>query len=187
MRRLLAVVVVAAVPVACGPLPPPADTARLAPGVFSPLDQDIPAAEYAQYAFASPARTRGNPVAGAQAVLAMDYIAGELNTSPRWENIPATTQLQLLQGRAATRRAVGIAPNAPSQLVVDSLVAARADLATGNVPAAEAALSNPAFPAGGAQTVRALTNLPYIQMANVATEHAAEELFAPDGGDNLHG
>ncbi len=187
MRRVLPFVLLAALPAACGPLPPPPDTARLPPGVFSPLDQDIPATEYAQFAFADPSRTYGNPVAGAQAVLAMDYIAGELNTSPRWENIPAITQMQLLQGRQATRQAVGIAPNAPSQLVVDSLVAARNDLAAGNVPAAEAALSNPAFPAGGAQAVKALSNLPYIQAANVATEHAGEELFAPDNGDNRPG
>jgi hypothetical protein len=178
MRRLL--LIAAVLPACCGPLPPPADTARLPPGVFGVVDQDIPATQYAQYAFADPARTYGNPVAGAQAVLAMDYIAGELNTSPRWANIPAATQLQLLQGRAATRQAVGIAPDAPSQLVVDSLVAARNDLAAGNIAGAEAALTNPAFPAGGAQTVKALGNLPYIQMANVATQHAGEDLFAPD-------
>ncbi len=183
MRRLLPIVALAALPVACGPLPPPPDTAVLPPGVFSPLDQDVPATEYAQYAFSDPARTYGNPVAGAQAVLAMDYIAGQLNTSPRWQNISAITQMQLLQGRAATRQAVGIAPNAPSQLVVNSLVAARNDLASGNSQAAEAALTNPAFPGGGAQAVRALTNLPYIQMANVSTQHAGEDLFAPDNGD----
>ncbi len=187
MRRLLPLLAVAVLPAACGPLPPPPDTARLPPGVFSPLDQDVPAALYAQYAFADPSRTYGNPVAGAQAVLAMDYIAGELNTSPRWANIPAITQLQLLQGRVATRQAVGIAPNAPSQLVVDSLVAARNDLASGNAAAAEAALTNPAFPAGGAQALKSLTNLPYIQAANVATEHAGEELFSPDNGDQRPG
>ena len=181
MRRLLAFAA-AVLPVACGPLPPPRDAATVARGVFSPLDQDVPATQYAEYAFADPGRTYGNPVAGAQAVLAMDYIAGQLNTSPRWANIPAITQMQLLEGRAATRQAVGIAPHAPSQLVVDSLVTARNDLASGNAPAAEAALTNPAFPAGGAQTVKVLANLPYIQMANVSTIHAAEELFGPDNG-----
>ena len=175
-----------AVPVAaCGPLPPPPDTAVLPPGVFGPLDQDVPATQYAQYAFADPARTYGNPVAGAQAVLAMDYIAGQLNTSPRWAQIGATTQMQLLQARADTRAAVGIAPNAPSQLVVNSLVAARNDLASGNPEAASKALDNPAFPKGGAQTVTALANLPYIQAANVATQAAAQELFAPEGGDQF--
>ena len=179
MRALPVALLVATSLAACGPLPPPPDTAQLPPNVFSPLDQDVPATQYAQYAFADPARTYGNPVAGAQAVLAMDYIAGQLNTSPRWANIDAATQQQLLQGRAETRQAVGIAPGAPSQLVVNSLVAARNDLAAGNQDAAAQALSNPAFTKGGAQTVQALANLPYIQMANVATTHANEELFGP--------
>ena len=179
MRRSVFALLLTATAAGCGPLPPPADTARLPPGTFGALDPDVPATQYAQYAFSDPSRTYGNPVAGAQAVLAMDYIAGELNTSPRWANIQATTQMQLLQGRAQTRQAVGIAPGAPSQLVVDSLATARNDLAAGNQAGAIAALNNPAFPKGGAQTVQALANLPYIQMANVSTQHAAEELFSP--------
>ena len=183
MRRPIAALLLAASAAACGPLPPPPDTARLPPGVFGPLDQDVQATQYAQYAFADASRTYGNPVAGAQAVIAMDYIAGELNTSPRWANIAATTQDQLLQARAATRAAVGIAPNAPSQLVVDSLAAASNDLQAGNQAGAAQALNNPAFPAGGARTVQVLANLPYIQIANVATARAAEELYGPDQGD----
>jgi hypothetical protein len=172
----------------CGPLPPPPDTARLPSGVFSALDQDVPATQFAQYAFADAARTYGNPVEGAQAVLAMDYIAGQFNTSPRWVNISAATQMELLQARTDTRAAVGIAPGASSQLVVDSLVAARNDLASGNRDGAVAALNNPAFPAGGARTVEVLTNLPYIRMANVATQHAAGELYGPEdnGGSLFH-
>ena len=180
MRTIFAVLLVAAALAGCGPLPPPPDVAQLPPGVFSPLDQDVPATQYAQYAFADAARTYGNPVAGAQAVLAMDYIAGQLTTSPRWANIDATTQMQLLEGRVQTRRAVGIAPNAPSQLVVNSLVAARNDLATGNQQAAAHDLDNAAFPAGGEHAVQLLANLPYIPAANVATQHAAEELFQQD-------
>ncbi len=184
MRLPCLVVALAGAVAACGPLPPPPDTAQLPPGVFSPLDQDVPATQYAQFAFADPSRTYGNPVAGAQAVLAMDYIAGQLNTSPRWASIGASTQQQLLQGRIQTRQAVGIAPNAPSQLVVNSLVAARNDLASGDQAAAAQALSNPAFTKGGEQTVQALANLPYIQMANVATTHASEELFGPGNSEN---
>ena len=183
MRVPYASLLIATTVAACGPLPPPPDTAQLPPGVFGTLDQDVPATQYAQYAFSDPGRTYGNPVAGAQAVLAMDYIAGQLNTSPRWANIGASTQQQLLAGRVQTRAAVGIAPNAPSQLVVDSLVAARNDLAAGNQPGAIHDLDNPAFPEGGAHTVQVLANLPYIQMANVSTQHAAEELFRPGGGD----
>ena len=182
MRTSPAVLLLAVSAAACSPLPPAPDTAQLPPGVFSPLAQDVPATQYAQYAFADAGRTYGNPVAGAEAVLAMEYIAGELTTSPRWANIPATTQMQLLEARVQTRRAVGIAPTAPSQLVVDSLVAARNDLASGNQAAAARDLNNPAFPAGGEHTVQVLANLPYIPAANVATQHAAEELFRPEGG-----
>ncbi len=181
--RLSAALMLAAGLAACGPLPPPPDTARLPPAAFGPLDQDVPATQYAEYAFADAARTYGNPAAGAQAVLALDYIAGELNTSPRWASIGATTQMELLQARVATRAAVGIAPNAPSQLVVDSLLAARTDLTAGNQAAAVAALTNPAFPAGGDAAIKALANMPYIQIANVATTHAANQLYGPDDGD----
>ncbi|WP_158745563.1 hypothetical protein [Acidisphaera sp. L21] len=161
---------------ACGPLSAPPDTASLPPGVFGPSDQDVPATQYAENAFADAARTYGNPMIAAQAVLAMDYIAGQLNTSPRWANIPADTKVELLNGRAETRAAVGIAPNAPSQLVIDSLVAARNDLAVGNKDAAIAALTNSAFPAGGARTIELLSNLPYIQLANLSTLHASTAL-----------
>ncbi len=188
MRILTIGLVFTASMAGCGPLPPPPDTARLPPGVFGPLDQDVQATQYAQYAFADAARTYGNPVEGAQAVLAMDYVAGQLNTSPRWVGISAATQMELLQARVDTRAAVGIAPNAPSQLVVDSLVAARDDLASGHRDAAVSALDNPAFPAGGARTVEVLANLPYVRMANVATQHAAGELYGPEdnGGSLFH-
>ncbi len=181
MRRLL--LLLAVLPVACGPLPPPADTARLPPGVFGTLDQDISAMNYAAYAFAETGRTYGNPVAGAQAVLAMDYLAGEFNTSPRWQFVDPITQIQLLQGRTQTRAAVGIAADAPSQLVVDSLSTVQADLQRGDRSGALAALANPAFPAGPDKTLITLANLPYIQMANVSTLQASDQL-AERGGSS---
>lgn len=182
MIRPLAALVVAAALASCGTLPLPPDSATLPPGVFGPLEQDVPAVQYAAYAFADASRTYGNPVAGAQAVLAMDYIAGSLNTNPRWANIGATTQMQLLQARDAVRAAVGIAPNAPSQLVVNALNLARNGLASGDQAGAAAALDNPVFTKGGPGTVQALANLPYIREANVATTAANEELFGPQGG-----
>lgn len=165
---------------ACGPLPPPADTARLPSGVFSPLEQTVPATQYAQYAFADASRTYGNPVAGAQAVLALDYIAGELNTGSQWAYVPAIIQLQLLQARLDTRQAVGIAPGASSQLVVDSLVRVRHQLQLGDTAGALSALANPAFAAAPDEVLHRLANLPYIQSANVATTRAAEAVLSPD-------
>ena len=182
--RIAPILILAAL-AGCAPLPPPPDTARLPPGVFGPLDQDVPATQFAQHAFSDPSHTFGDPAAGAQAVLAMEYIAGQLSTSPRWASIGALTQDELLQGRADMRQAIGIAPGAPSQLVVDSLVAARNALASGDTAQAAKDLDNPAFPAGGAHTVQVLGSLPYIRMANVATQHAAEQLLAPDDGRRL--
>lgn len=140
------------------------------------LDPDVAATNLAAWAFADPSRTRNDPVDAARATASLDYIAGELNTSPRWANIPAITQIQLLQGRAEMRQAIGVAPGAPSQLVVDGLAGAGNALASGNQVAALAALQNPAFPNPQATLAR-LYALPYIRMANVSTLRAAGQLF----------
>ena len=173
---------------ACGPLPPPPDTGQLPVGTFAPngLDQDVPAIETAKYAFAVPARTRNNPLAGAQAALALEYIAGELNTGGRWVHVSALTKMELLRGRRAMHVAVGIAPDAPSQVVIDSLAAASTALRAGNEAAAAHALEIPAFPNGGAATIKILSNLPYIPMANISTMHAAGQIYGPDSGDPLY-
>ena len=187
MRYLIVFVLMSGL-AACGPLPPPPDTGHLPVGTFAPIgqDQDVPAIETAKYAFAVPARTRNNPLAGAQAALALEYIAGELNTSGRWDQVSAPTKMELLQGRKAMRAAVGIAPDAPSQAVIDSLATARTALSVGNETAAINALDTPAFPNGGAATIKVLTNLPYISMANISTMHAAGQIYGPDSGDPLY-
>jgi hypothetical protein len=179
-RRLL--LLAALLPAACGPPFVPPDTASLPPGVFEGTDQDVPAVQYAAYAFSSASRTYGHPEAGAQAVLAMDYIAGELNTDPRWAHIDDDTKAQLLEARDQTRAAVGIAPNAPSQLVVDSLAAVYHDLQAGDEAGATAALSNPAFTKSPAETLQILANLPYLREANVAALQASDELFGVKQG-----
>lgn len=179
MRRL-SWLLVALWPAACGPLPPPVDSARLPPGLFGTLDQDMAAVLYAQVAFASAARTYGNPAEGALAALALEYEAGALNTSPRWAYVPAITQLQLLQARIEMRAAAGIAPGAPSQAVVDALAGAIKALRNGDAAAAMAALRSPAFTGTPEATLRKLANLPYLQVANVATARAAEAITTDD-------
>lgn len=166
-----------------GPQPFVPDTARLAPGQlgYGPLDPDVTAVHLAAWAFAVPSRTHNDPADAARAAASMDYIAGELYTSPRWANIGPLTKNQLLQGRIEMRRVLGIPANAPSQLVVNGLTSAADALAAGNQAAALAALHNPAFPNPQATLAR-LWNLPYMQMANVSTMKAAGELFGP-GGD----
>lgn len=167
-----------------GPQPFVPDYAVLPPGAlgFGALDQDVPAVNYAAWALADPGRTRGNPSAGALAAASMDYIAGEFYTSPRWSNIDPLTKEQLLQGRVEVRQALGVPLGAPSQIVAVSLANVSRALASGNQGAALAALSNPAFPNPPATLAR-LSNLPYMQMANVGTLHAMNEVFNPNGDD----
>jgi len=138
--------------------------------------------QYAEYVFSDSSRTYGDPAAGARAVLAMDYIAGELTTSPRWAKISPEAKIGLLQAREQTRAAIGIAPNARSQAVVNSLIVVSSDLQAGDLAKAAAAVDNPAFAGPPEQTLRRLANLPYIQLANVSTAHAANELFEPENG-----
>ena len=114
----------------------------------------------------------------------MDYIAGQLYTSPRWSNIDALTKEQLLQGRREVRAALGVVPGTPSQAVVDRLTTAANALAGGNPAFAVAQLGSPVFQEPGEQVLQRLANLPYMQMANVSTTRAGNELFQ-DGRGNV--
>lgn len=164
-----------------GPQPFVPDTARLAPGELGvgPLDQDVPAVYFAAWAFAVPSRTYNDPADAARACADLDYLAGELYTSPRWANLGALTKEQVLRGRAEERQALGIPPDAPSQLVVDGLASVANAYAAGNQAAALDIVSrNPAFPNPQATLAR-LPRLPYMQMANVGLLKAQSELFGP--------
>ena len=181
--RVFALAVVAGL-VGCGPLVPfVPDTARLPPGGLSGIgfNPDVQAVYQAQWAFAVPSRTHGRPIEAARAAADMDYIAGELYTSPRWANISAITKMQLLQGRQEVRETLGASPTATSQQIVDSLSGAANALASNDQAAAVKLLGAPVFLPGGEEVLARLSNLPYLQEANISTMHAAGELFQNDG------
>ena len=184
-----ALLLICLLPAGCaagGPQPVVPDTARLAPGALGTFeDPDVAAVNLAQWAFADSGRTYGRPIEGARAAASMDYIAGQLYTSPRWSRISAITKEQLLQGRTQVRQALGVTPNAPSQAVVDALTTAGNALAANDQAAAVAALSSPVFAQPGEPTLLILGNLPYMQMANVSTQHAAGELFSNSGNNRF--
>ena len=171
-------------PAACanGSQPFVPDTARLAPGALGGFDPDVNAANQAQWAFSTPANTRGRPAEAARAVASIDYIAGQFYTSPRWNRISALTKEQLLQGRAEVRQALGIVPNAPSQAVVDTMTGAFQALAVGDQAAAERFLSAPIHTRPGFPTLQVLYDMPFLRTANIATQHAAQELIQNDSG-----
>ena len=79
------------------------------------------------------------------------------------------------------RAVLGIRPDAPPQFVVNAMLAVFTDLQTGNQPAAMQVLGPPVFTLPPAQTLRMLSNLPYVQAANLATTRVANQMTA--GGD----
>jgi hypothetical protein len=147
------------------------------------MDPDVTAVNLAQWAFADASRTYGRPIEAARASASLDYLAGEISTAPRWANIDALTKQQLLEGRRDLRAALGVAPGATSQQVVDSLTAASTALAADDKTGAIRALGSPVFPAGGAKTLDVLSNLPYVRTANVGTQNLGNAML--DGGTDV--
>jgi hypothetical protein len=161
-------------------MPPPERAARVPPFAFGYLvDPDIGAINLAQWAFANPARTRGDPADAARAVAAVDYLADELNY-PRWDHMSVLTKMEMIQARAEVRQAMGIAPNAPSQLVVNSMIRAASAWTDDDHAAALTALNSPIYAQPPNQTAARLANMPYLRMANVATQHAAGQELPTD-------
>lgn len=178
---LAAAPVLAIVPAGCT-APPPAWTLDLSGlNVSIGGDPDMWAINTAQWAFADPARTRGLPVEGARAAAALEYMAVQINTAPRWAEIDPISKEELLRARVELRAALGIRPDAPSQQVVSSLLHAAQALAAGDGAAATAALNNPLFTAGPQQTLAVLGALPYLREANIATMHVGANFIGGGG------
>ena len=162
---------------------PRVDTAVLPFAAFGTMDNDTAAANQAAWAFASPQRTRNDPVDAARAVAAIDFLAGELSSNPGWVTVSPLTKQQMLQARQDVRRALGIAPTTPSQVVVNALLGFAAAWQGGNRPGALQLIAVPGFTLSPEQTLQTLSNMPYIQSANLASTDAAQQMMP--GGD-LH-
>jgi hypothetical protein len=164
----------------CAVTPPP-DTSQIPPGALGGnADNDIMAINTAEWAFANPARTRGNVVNGIRAVISIDYLAGQLSSSPRWDYMSPLTKQQMLEARLEVRRALGIQPTAPSQAVVNALLA----LSVNPTPAtADQILRPPVFTLPPDETLARLDNLPYLPIANQASARAGAQEF-PSSGPN---
>ncbi|HEX3350996.1 MAG TPA: hypothetical protein VHS58_23120 [Acetobacteraceae bacterium] len=176
----IAALTLALLPMACAPDPIPDHAFLQSAAPFgSNQDPQTAAIVVGAWTLASPARSANNPLAGARAIAAVDYMAGDLYANPRWEFISPTIKQQMLQARGEVRSAVGIAPNAPSQEVVDSLLSVAAAQAVANAPAVYASLQSPVFTRPPEQTYAALTNLPPLPIANVATQHLNSAINGP--------
>jgi hypothetical protein len=171
------IAVLACVTLAACTVTPPPSTAQLSPGTFGLFDNDVAAINLASSAFASPSRTRNNPADAARACAAIDYLAGELSSNPRWITVSPLTRQEMLRARADMRRVLGIAPDAPSQAVVDALLQFAAAWQAANQQAALQALAVSGFTLPPPQTLLVLTNLPEIRSANIASIDAAIQMY----------
>jgi hypothetical protein len=168
---------------ACATLPPTPATPYLPPGVYGVyLDNASGAIDQSAWAFASPANTRNNPVAAAKAVVALEFLSGELRENPRWVSMDFGTKLRIAQARDDLRRIVGIRPDAPPQAVVNALLLLAEGLQFGNQAEAAQALTSPVFTGPPPETLQRLSNLPYDQTANLATARAGAQVL-PVGGN----
>jgi len=164
----------------CAITPPP-DTAQLPFAAFGTLDNDTAAAAVAASAFAAPARTANDPVDGARACAAIDFLAGELSSNPRWIGLSPFTKQQMLQARIDVRQVLAIRPDAPSQIVVDALMQFATAWQYGDQATAMRMLAAPVFTLSPQQTLKILANLPMIRSANLASLDATTQMQM--GGD----
>ncbi|MFC7543777.1 hypothetical protein ACFQU2_36020 [Siccirubricoccus deserti] len=134
--------------VAAGNVPPGGYATLPADAVVGAGDPTRAAIINTAYVFGNPASVAGRPDAAARAVANFEYLAVELPYGPRWRGFSPLVATEFAQGQAELRPAIGIAPNAPAQPVVDALFAASRALQAGDRAAAERILSSPIFPAG---------------------------------------
>lgn len=160
----------------------PADAVRGGGG-----DPDRAAILQTAHAFGTPGALAGRPGDAARAAANLEYLASSLPTDPRWTAMNPTVGLSLRRGRDEMRSALGIAPDAPSQPVIDRLFAASRALEASDAGAAAGTLSVAPFTAGGPATLQRLAALPPLPQANRAGVLAAQEMWRIDTEGRDHG
>lgn len=174
MRACVAALAVALVLSGCtvGTPQPGQPVALLPIGFFNAwIDPDLGAVNEASYAFGSPNVLRGDPIAALRAIVCVEYLAVQ-GHSPRWVAVSPLTVMQLDDARDELRHTLGIAPNAPPPLVINTLLRLAQDLYTGHTTAARALIRPPLFSLPPDQVFALLTNLPPLPATHYATQLA---------------
>jgi hypothetical protein len=126
-------------------------------------------------------RLAGRPTEAALAAVQLEVLADAFHNDPRYRHdVSGTVRSQVDAGLAEMRRALGIAPDAPAEAVIAQLRAASAALEAGSRVRAEAELSGPHFPAGGAETISRLSRLPFLPRVSEAAGAANREIARLD-------
>lgn len=161
----------------CTPPGPPPISVSLPPDAVQGAGDPTRAAIInTAYVFGNPGSVAGRPGEAARAVANFEYLTVELRYGPRWVGFSPLVSTEFARGLPEVRSAVGIAPSAPPQPVIDALYAASRALRAGDIASADRILSPPLFPAGGAATLQRLASLPLLPHANNATALALGEM-----------
>lgn len=180
MVRAILLLVGALTLAGCAPTPMPS-TAYLPPGAFfSNADNDLMAINTAAWAWANPARTHGHLVNATLAVMAVEYLGGQLTSNPYWAWMSPLTKLNMLQARSEVRATIGIAADAPSQDVVNALM--QFSRSPTEAIAAHTFMP-PVFTAPPQEIVARLDNLPYLPLVARASYMASAQQFP--GGNSF--
>ena len=146
----------------CGLLPPDnTATMPLTPEGAPVLSQND-AIALSSWALKDPATTAGNPARAARAIAAEDWLAGQTILYGNFGTYAPAGELSWQQFRQQARAAIGVPPDAPSQEVVNRLLAVDVALKSGRMDEAKAQLSAPIFTLGPDRTLAALANLPRL-------------------------
>jgi len=145
-------------------------------------DQAAAALNAATVAFAYPGTMQGRPAQMALAVAALDAMAGQFASGGRWMTMDWVAQQEMLDARVAVRARLGVVADAPSQAVVDALVAAAQALERGDKASALAALSAPIFTRPPEQLLALLAHFPRVPAANRATMEATRDFYPAISG-----
>jgi hypothetical protein len=122
-----------------------------------------------------------NPLEAIKAVIAVDWLADELELNPRWIVISPLTKQHMRQARTDVRSVLGISADAPSGYVVAALLSTGWSLELGMRPDDIGALKGPPFTLPPSQTFDRLSHLPYIATANIATSDANTQILTNGG------
>ena len=193
MRPAVAVFALSLPLFACGgPVPP---YAGLPPDAVAGAGDPTRAAIISTaYVFNTPSSIARRPAEAARAAAQVEHLATEIPTGPRWVEFSPLVGRELVAARGELRSALGIAPDASPQAVVDGLYAASRALAAGDDAAAERVLPPPAF-RDGRVTLARLASLPPLPRTGTATALTEREMirvdqtsrFSTDGGDGGRG
>ncbi len=119
----------------------------------------------------------GNPAQAARAAVQLEFLDQSFRGDPRYMHTASGATLHAVRlGRTELRQAIGIAPDAPPDPLIAQLREAADALDAGSRARAEAALSGPMFPQGGAATLSRLGSLPFLPRVSEAAGAANAEV-----------